>query len=81
MNVEDQQFEILIHEIEHADRQISSYMALQLKIVGIIFSALAISIGWIFSQKRGLCDSELSVILIIILFINTFLGFSTNLLI
>jgi len=49
----DKQFELLMSEKEQADKQIGSYLELQLKLHGVIFTAAAVGAGWAFAKGSG----------------------------
>lgn len=52
MDATDRTFDLLMSEKEHADKQIDTYMDLQIKLLGIVLAALAAAAGWIFGQKN-----------------------------
>lgn len=45
-------FELLMKELEHADRQIGSYMDLQMKILALVFAFLGASLGLLLSTEK-----------------------------
>lgn len=49
----EKELEILLSEKEQADKQIGSYMDLQLKVHTVIFTAAAVAAGWIFAQSKA----------------------------
>jgi hypothetical protein len=52
MDAVEKELEILLSEKEQADKQIGSYMDLQLKVHTVIFTAAAVAAGWIFTQSK-----------------------------
>lgn len=50
---ENLEFDLLVKELEHADKQISAYMDLQMKILGFVFTVLAAATGLLLSTKVG----------------------------
>jgi hypothetical protein len=52
MDVVEKELEVLLSEKEQSDKQIGSYLELQLKVHTVIFTAAAVAAGWVFSQKR-----------------------------
>ena len=73
-SVNEFEFQILVKELEHADKQISSYMDLQMKILGVVFTLLAASLGILFSTKTGqtLTQENVSVVLGVISLLSSF---------
>ncbi len=50
MDVTEMEFQIIIKELDHADRQIESYMDLQTKILGVVFTFLGVILGLLLSK-------------------------------
>jgi len=65
---------LLLSEKEHADRQIGSYLELQLKMMAFLFSALVVAAGLGLGggSKAGITPSQTGVTLLIVVFIGIF---------
>ena len=53
MDKVEAELNILMSEKEQADKQIGSYLELQVKVHTFIFTAAAAAAGWIFAQNKG----------------------------
>lgn len=53
MDKVEQELRILLSEKEQADRQIGSYLELQVKVQTVIFTAAAVAGGWLFAQQKS----------------------------
>jgi hypothetical protein len=53
MDTVEKELSILMSEKEQADKQIGSYLELQVKVHTLIFTAGAVAAGWIFAQNKG----------------------------
>jgi hypothetical protein len=51
--IQQAELRILMSDKEQADKQIGSYLELQVKIHTVIFTAAAVAAGWIFAQHDG----------------------------
>lgn len=73
MDSTDQLFTVLVSEKEHADQQIRSYMDLLTKVTGVVFTALAVAVGWIFADRdTALSAAERITAVLAVLFIAEF---------
>ncbi len=51
MTEPEMEFQLLVKELEHADRQIGSYLDLQMKILGFVFTFLVGCLGFLVAGK------------------------------
>lgn len=51
MNEKEMEFQLLVKELEHADGQVSSYLDLQMKILGLVFTVLAAGVGLLLTSR------------------------------
>ena len=49
----DMEFQVILKELDHADRQIASYLDLQMKILGFVFAFLGTSVGLTLVTEAG----------------------------
>jgi hypothetical protein len=47
------EFQVLLKELDHADKQIGSYMDLQIKILAVVFAILSASLGFLITTDAG----------------------------
>jgi hypothetical protein len=75
-NVTDKEFEfqVLLKELDHADKQISAFMDLQMKILGVVFTILAASLGLLLSTApdKALTPHNLAKLLVVISAVGSF---------
>lgn len=75
-NVTDKEFEfqVLLKELDHADKQISAFMDLQMKVLGVVFTILAASLGLLLSTApdKALTPHNLAKLLVVISVVGSF---------
>jgi hypothetical protein len=57
-DVRGRELDVLLSEKEQADRQIGSYLELQIKTYALVLTAATVGAGWVFSQKDIALASE-----------------------
>ena len=74
MTSQEMELQVLLKELEHADKQISSFMELQMKILGVVFTLLAATLGLLFTNKVGikLEPQNIAILLVIISVVGSF---------
>ncbi len=67
MDTREMEFQVIMKELDHADTQIQSYMDLQMKILGVVFTFLGGILGLLLSTKvtDGTRHQDLAKLLII----------------
>lgn len=75
----DREFKLLLAETEHANKQIGSYMGVQMKLLGVLFSALGAFVAILFAaeDKVALSNSNLAKAFLAISLIASFGVFQT----
>ena len=58
MDTTEMEFQIIMKELDHADRQIQSYMDLQMKILGVAFTFLGGILGLLLSKATGVANPQ-----------------------
>ena len=68
MEDKSMEFQLILKELDHADRQIASYLDLQMKILGLVFAFLGTSIGLTLVTEAGkaLTPGSLATLLTVI---------------
>lgn len=62
------EFQLLLKEVEHADRQIGAYLDLQIKILGLVFTVVAACLGLLLASgpEPALAPDDLAKLLAIL---------------
>jgi len=68
MTEKEMELQVLLKELDHADNQISSYLDLQIKTLGLVFTVLAASLGLLLAsnQADAISPHNLAKLLVII---------------
>lgn len=69
MTKEEAEFQVLMSEKEHADKQISSYLELQLKLLAFLLGTGSAVLGFVFAKgDKSLKPPEIAVIILVACF-------------